>query len=253
MVRKPAKGLKSVRPERRLVDNILIVTEGSKTEKEYLDWLKLYFKFENNRLINIHLEPGNHKSQPDQVVDHTLSVENVKNYNHVYILIDRDDFDISKIKSAIKIANSEKFKILISYPCIEYWFLLHWNNPPRGEYSLPRGAACKSQLKKKYLNYENNLFDFFDSINCCNKIFAGIEGAKKVASLLAASAEDNMNANPSVMFDLLLSHLEELKVLLETGNPSKKEYNNKYKSKLTEINSSVKKRLQNILKSSEFK
>jgi hypothetical protein len=151
---------------------IVLITEGTKTEKVYFNWLRTKFRLSsvNIRTIGVGGDP--------------LTVSNVaieeysndKTCDMVYCIVDRDKHPRNKFIEAkdklISPKNKKKFRLILSYPCIEYWFLLHivndmnpYEQPVDGDGSM--GRVCKRKLKKYYSKYDEGnakiLTQFFDS------------------------------------------------------------------------------------------
>jgi hypothetical protein len=123
---------------------ILIVSEGSKTEPNYFNEIRV-----DKRLpaANIAVSPSDLGTEPIQVVKyaHQLFIEGDKNkgfepraFDEVYAVFDRDDhrtyFDALGLAASLenKLRNDDKqpvvFKAIASVPSFELWLLLHYED-----------------------------------------------------------------------------------------------------------------------------
>ena len=127
----------------------LIVTEDTKSAYNYFQILK-----QENRLptLNIEVKPSK-KSDPDQVVSFTKELAKEKNAELSFCIIDRDThehFD-KAIKNANKIKNLE---IIASYPCFEYWIILHHN---KDCYKPMDSKNCYNETIDKFKSYDKSM------------------------------------------------------------------------------------------------
>ena len=127
----------------------LIVTEDTKSAYNYFQILK-----QENRLptLNIEVKPSK-KSDPDQVVSFTKELAKEKNAELSFCIIDRDThehFD-KAIKNANKIKNLE---IIASYPCFEYWIILHHN---KDCYKPMDSKICYNETIDKFKSYDKSM------------------------------------------------------------------------------------------------
>ncbi|WP_200884392.1 RloB family protein [Methylotenera sp. G11] len=129
---------------RATYDRVLIVTEGSKTEPNYLGEIRREHKLHT---ANVQVEPSAYGTSPLQVVvyaehllihGHESKHIEPKAFECVCVVFDRDDHDsyhnaLAKI-SAIngKYLNDNRKKVefiaIPSVPCFEVWLLLHFED-----------------------------------------------------------------------------------------------------------------------------
>ena len=120
---------------RESYDRILIVCEGSKTEPQYFEEIRQFYKL---RTADIQVLPCQYGTSPQQIVDFAKDkCLETKQWEKVYCVFDRDDhlnFD-NALKSAA--AKDKKFKnelhkpirfiAIKSIPCFELWLLIHFD------------------------------------------------------------------------------------------------------------------------------
>lgn len=148
---------------------ILVVTEGEKTEPQYL--LKLAQDLRVSMYLRILPSDG---SAPSSIVDYAQQIflfgekgrgrhrALPKSYDEVYMLFDRDEHTsykaaLQKVKDiAPNLKNNFKkriiFEALPSNPCFELWFVLHYQEVT----NLPERNDLFEKLKAKWDRYEKN-------------------------------------------------------------------------------------------------
>ena len=115
-------------------DRILIVCEGGKTEPQYFDEIRQFYRLHT---ANVRVLPGAYGTAPQQVVDFARDeCRKTRKWEKVYCVFDRDDHlnfnnalqsaaaTDKKIKNDIN--KSIRFRAIKSIPCFELWLLLHF-------------------------------------------------------------------------------------------------------------------------------
>lgn len=145
---------------------ILIVTEGSKTEPQYLEEIRTVHQLHT---ANVAVQPGQLGTAPIQVVRyaHKLFEEGdlrkgirPKSFDQVYAVFDRDDhasyFDALNLVQSLdgKLRNDDRqavsFKAVASIPSFELWLLLHYEDI---QAPIPREEVM-TRLKQHIHGYE---------------------------------------------------------------------------------------------------
>lgn len=164
-----------VRKVRKQKNKILIAVEGkNKTEKIYFN------NFDNGKKsYSITIAKGNDtdplnlvKKLDKEIDKRFLSLED----GDMAFCIFDVDIDPSKnkiISEAIEFAKEKGIKIITSTPCIELWFLLHFEYTTA---NLSNNDVIK-RLRKYYPNYEKNI-NIFKDIN--SSINIAIKNAKRL-------------------------------------------------------------------------
>lgn len=198
------------RPERGTKDGekFLIVTEGQKTEVNYLT----DFAREYNIRSRVHILKRGSASDPTSVFNAAEkengkqknddgSPESGHGYAKIFCVFDRDSHDDKNFKEAQQKMKGKKFIKILSTPCIEYWFLLHF------EYSrkaYEKSIDCKNELKKHIKGYTENM------TGLCSGLQKNLSKAKKNAITAMKDAKATANPNPSTEVHLLIEELEKL-------------------------------------------
>ena len=107
-------------------DRVLIVTEGEKTEPLY--FRELVFRYRINT-ANVRIVPSALGSDPVSVVTAALKMRDAEErqgeqYDRVYCVFDRDSHE--NFDAATETASRESIQVARSWPCFEYWLLLHY-------------------------------------------------------------------------------------------------------------------------------
>lgn len=125
-------------------DRILIVSEGSKTEPNYFNEIRVHCRLHT---ANVAVQSSKLGTQPIQVVQHAKTLleqgDRPKNiqpraFEKVYVVFDRDDhvsyFNALQLAESLdgKLKNDAKqsvrFRAIPSVPSFELWLLLHYED-----------------------------------------------------------------------------------------------------------------------------
>ena len=149
--RKPPGALRRPPPRRR--PHLLVFTEGRRTEPGYLEsWHRIYRDRVQVTIDEFH---GTPQSLVDRAVD--AQREDRRNarrgqgsaYDEVWCVFDRDDHP--HLNDALGKAANSGIEVALSTPCIELWFLLHFQDQTA---QIHRGGA--QSLSRGHLNCEKN-------------------------------------------------------------------------------------------------
>ncbi|RPF70682.1 RloB family protein [Aurantiacibacter spongiae] len=209
--RKDVRAIKRRRATREPKRSILIVCEGEKTEPNYFTFFK-----QKLRLANVNLQICGEEcgSDPLSVVEFGESkLKKDVSIDDCFCVIDRDGHDTQRFNSAKSKAaslngksKSRQFKLFISDPCIEYWFILHFEfsrTPFVREGQKSRGKVALDRLRQLWPEYEKGL----KSPGC--HLEERVEVAVKNAEKALADAELTGEMNPSTTVHLLIRELHD--------------------------------------------
>jgi hypothetical protein len=175
-------------------DRLLIVCEGTKTEPNYFNEIRQFYRLSS---ANIKILPSEYGTQPQKVVDYAYDYCQLRNtWEKVFCVFDRDDhpnFE-NAIKSAsakdLKLTNDQgeriRFYAIPSVPCFELWLYLHFNEITT---EILRSDLLK-MLKKHMPEYEKNAESLFVRTK------AELTSAYKNAECLADNREGSRIRNP---------------------------------------------------------
>lgn len=131
---------------------VLIVCEGKKTEPLYLTDVS---REEEVRLVEIVIEKG--AGTPKSVVERAVAMkrdaekdaarraDNLLRYDEVWCVFDVDEHPM--LKEAQQQARDNDVKLAISNPCIELWFVLHFQEQTAYIHRHDVQRICREHLK----------------------------------------------------------------------------------------------------------
>lgn len=196
--------------KRPLYPRILMVCEGSKTEKLYFDDIRQYWRISS---ADWEVLPSELGTGPEKVVEFAEQKAcEEKKWDEVYCIFDRDDHVYyqtaiqkaktldGKIRPTDPIAASARFIAIPSIPCFELWYLIHFISITK---VLHRDNVYK-QLKANFSGYEKGSPGMFAKtylrLSCA---YANAENERK-------RKEQSGNDNPSTDVDILVKRLQEI-------------------------------------------
>ncbi|OAZ03922.1 RloB family protein [Flavobacterium succinicans] len=155
------------RPDAELIEkpSILIVCEGENTEPSY---------FNQFRLSSATVKSVGEGYNTTSLVNRAIQLSNEKQYDQVWCVFDKDDFDENDFNNAIQIAEAQNFKVAYSNQSFEYWLILHFDDHQGGgmhrkdyndkinELLKPFGVTYEGNGNKKVNEHFFELLDGFD-------------------------------------------------------------------------------------------
>lgn len=152
---------------------ILIVSEGKKTEPNYFNEIRKYYRLST---ATVKVLPSDMGTNPINIVDYARKIfcegDNKRGldaqvYDEVYAVFDRDEHPyykdaIEKMESLSgKYKNDLKQKVpfyaIPSNPCFELWILLHYKNI----FNLQHRHDIFAQVKEFITNYDKGMVGVF--------------------------------------------------------------------------------------------
>ena len=180
---------------------ILIVCEGENTEPSY---------FNQFRLTCAIVEPIGEGFNTISLVKRAIQIANQRNYEQVWCVFDKDDFNSIDFNNAISLADANGFGVAYSNQAFEYWILLHFNDHQGGgmhrdEYNEKLNKSLKvfniSYDGKKSKKITEEIFELLDSIDEKTgkerKVIA-IERAEKIYERLHHKSPANEESSTTV-------------------------------------------------------
>jgi hypothetical protein len=165
--------------------SILIVCEGENTEPSY---------FNQFRITSAKVKSVGEGYNTISLVNRALALSQQGNYDQVWCVFDKDDFNDNDFNSAIQIAVANNFGVAYSNQSFEYWLILHFNDHQGG--GMHRDSyndKINEHLKPFKVTYDGNGTklieeDFFELLD-------GIDdkASRKRAELAIDRAERNYN------------------------------------------------------------
>ncbi|MBZ7957902.1 RloB family protein [Campylobacter sp. LH-2024] len=190
--------LRDRKPKRQENEVILIVCEGEKTEKNYLNQLKDFFRLGN---VSINIISSKNPS-PLQVVKFAKEKSKEKSYDKIYCVFDKDTH--STFNEAKQKCKNSKFEAIISNPCFEFWILLHFTYTTK---SFATNSPCTELINTCLKEY---LKDYAKNYNFANIIQQKLETAIEYAQKANKEAEKNNYESSYTFMDKLAFKFKEL-------------------------------------------
>lgn len=182
---------------------VLVLCEDRKSGKNYLEDVSRYFRVDVKVSI---AHCGN--TDPLGIVRKAVSEQ--RKYEYVFCTIDRDTHQ--NFDQALQLSRAhEKITVIPSYPCFEYWLLLHFGysrKPYRGTGRLSPAEMVLKDLKEK-TGMEN--YDKGANISIFEKLLGEpFLDARKHSPRALAEALESREMNPSTELHRLIDFLEKL-------------------------------------------
>ena len=198
-------------PTREEYDRILIVCEGAKTEPNYFEGARNFFKLSTANVV----VSGESGSAPMSVVafakkKYKESKSDGDPYDKVYCVFDKDshpnyDSAVDEIGSA---RQGDTWEAITSVPCFEYWLLLHFTYTDKPYKKQQRKSACDQvidELKGYLPSYEKGGSSVFEDL------IDNLEKAKQNADKVLKASEQNETDNPSTHVHELVEFMQTMK------------------------------------------
>ncbi len=183
-----------------------MVCEGKKTEPTYFKSL-----IRRLRLSTANVEVEGSGSDPSQLVEKAKSLRNKEQrrgerYDAVYCVFDKDEH--AHFAEASDAAKSANLKLARSWPCFEFWLLLHFlysRKPYVRSGDRSPAQNCVRDLRKHMPNYAKGDAGVFEELE------DRLETGNSNARLALADAEATGERNPSTEVHCLIAYLQALK------------------------------------------
>lgn len=195
-----AKSFNRGKPKFKPQPTVLVICEDKESGKNYLQDASNYFKAQ--ALVRL-VHCGN--TDPKGIVEEAL--RQAKHYEQVFCAIDRDtheNFD----EAVLLAATSTRVKIILSFPCIEFWYLLHFGYTRRafgrtGNRSPGDNAVAALRKCEGFAEYAKG-----DNGSVFATLFPLMGPARITSARVLAQAVAENELNPSTQIHLLLNHFE---------------------------------------------
>jgi RloB-like protein len=210
MARNPTS-FSRAKPQLKPQPTVLILCEDSKSGKTYLEDASKHFRAHTKVEIA-------HSGYTDPKGIVNTAIKRQAKFDEVFCVIDRDTHP--SFNEAIQLANAhQKITLIKSYPCFEFWLLLHFGST-RKPYT-----AAGNHSAGDLLNQDLRSKAGMESYNKGSTIstFASLLGeplnnARRVSPQVLAQAITEYEFNPSTELHLLIDRFEELSKPQPAGN-----------------------------------
>lgn len=182
---------------------VLVLCEDTKSSLSYLKDAAHHFRAYAEVDI-VHCGKNDPLSIVKEAVNRQL------NFDVVYCVIDRDQHETFDEALILAAQNPKKVVVVPSYPCYEYWLLLHFRKTRKPYASAGKNSSCDLLVKdlceeKAMENYAKgtceNLFD---------DLISSLPDARQRAKEVLTEALYDNTLNPSTRLHELIERLEQL-------------------------------------------
>jgi RloB-like protein len=183
------------------VPTVLVLCEDSESSKVYLQDAARHFR------AGPKIEVSHKDTCPRNSVRAAIKQRN--KFDEIYCCIDRDSHE--HFDEALRLASANGIGIIASYPCFEFWLLLHFQRTRKSYASNARGSAANA-VREDLL--EQPSMSNYDK-GSTRGLFAKLDSnrtpfATTNAAWTRVEAENDVNPNPSTSMDVLLARFEQL-------------------------------------------
>jgi hypothetical protein len=203
MARTPASYNRS-NPRFKPQPTVLVICEDSKSGKHYLEDARLHFRV--NVLVEI-THCG--KTDPLNIVKEAFNRQG--KFDHVFCVIDRDNHQ--NFDEALNLANtSDKIEIIASYPCFEFWLLIHFVGYTRRPYTAAGNhSAADLLIRDLRVHPDMENYDKGEDKNIFGLLLGNrFTEARRVSPRILADAIQSEEMNPSTKLHELFDFFEKL-------------------------------------------
>ena len=137
MARQPSR-FDRPKPRFKPQPRVLVLCEDTKSSLSYLTEAALHFRADAK---------VDHCGKNDPLGIVTEAVERQHRFDTVYCVIDKDQDKKFDEALALAAENREKIVVIASYPCYEYWLLLHFRKTRKPYISAGKNSSCDLLVK----------------------------------------------------------------------------------------------------------
>lgn len=191
------------KPSLKQQARILVICEDTKSSRIYLEDATRHFRAQAE--IDI-VHSG--KNDPLNIV--AEAVRRRRDFDKIYCVIDRDSHE--GFDQALRLANANAAQVVViaSYPCYEYWLLLHFCKTSKPY--APAGKNSSGDLLIKDLRKKDGMADYAkgDSKSIFDSLVLMLPTARRHATERMVEAIDDGSLDPSTRLHELINLFEEL-------------------------------------------
>lgn len=199
---RPASSFK--RPDSRFKPQptVLVICEDSKSGKQYLDDAKHYFR------IDVIVEIAHcGKTDPKGIV--TEALDRQGKFDQIFCAIDRDSHETFE-EALILAKTSKKITVITSYPCFEFWLLLHFGYSNKPYTPVGKDSAAYRLIRDLRTHPDMSDYDKGANKSIFKMLLNRLPTARKNAEKVLDEAIICGDMNPSTKLHELLNVFEKL-------------------------------------------
>ena len=198
-----SNSLKRQKPKFKPQPKVLVICEDSKSGKRYLDDASLHFR------VNVVVEITHcGKTDPLNIVKEAISRQG--KFDNVFCAIDRDTHEtFGEALNLIK--TYKKVEIIASYPCFEFWLLLHFGYNRKPYAAVGKHSAADLLIKDLRTHSGLEKYDKGEDMKIFELLLGNLFAeARRIAPKVLTEAIASEEMNPSTRVHELLDFFEKL-------------------------------------------
>ena len=140
-----------------------------------------------------------------------MAVTRLKDFDKVYCVIDRDHHE--NFDEALLLADEKGIKVIVSYPCYEFWLLLHFRFTRAPYAAAGKMSAGDSLVKELRQELGMGNYQKGHDYNIFSSLVSQLPEARSRARQVMSQARNEDELNPSTQLHELIDALESLGTL----------------------------------------
>lgn len=182
---------------------ILVICEDTKSSLVYLKDAARYFR----SYADVEITHCG-KNDPLNIVKE--AIQRRKKYDKVYCAIDRDRHENFDAALALAATHAQWLSVVVSYPCYEFWLLLHFRKTRRAYVGVGKKSAGDLLVKALCCEEGMAAYEKGGSENLFNELIPRLPTARQRAAQVLQEAEGDGELNPSTRLHELVDVFERL-------------------------------------------
>lgn len=200
---RPFSSFDRKKPSLKQQARVLVLCEDTKSSRQYLEDAARHFRAHAEVDI-VHCG----KNDPLSIVKEAIKRQRL--FDNVYCAIDRDrheGFDEALVLAA---ANAPKVTVIASYPCYEFWLLLHFRKTRKSYLGVGKNSAGDLLVKDLCKEEGMENYDKGASEKLFDDLLVKLPDARLRATQVLAEAINDGGINPSTRLHELIELFEQL-------------------------------------------
>ncbi len=200
---RPPSSFDRKKPSFKQQARVLVLCEDTKSSRQYLEDAARHFRAH----AEVDIEHCG-KNDPLSIVNEAIKRQGL--FDHVYCAIDRDRHEKFDDALALATANALKITVIASYPCYEFWLLLHFRKTRKSYMGVGKNSAGDLLVKDLCKEEGMENYDKGASEKIFDDLLIKLPDARLRATQVLAEAINDDGINPSTRLHELIELFEQL-------------------------------------------